>query len=62
MLPLQLLPNIILNLTFNDGHITLWDHSIGKTFVGSAAPYRRNLTSWLEAHLNFEEIADELRP
>lgn len=39
----------------------MWEPRTGKTVAGNAAPYRRNLQSWLEAHPGWEEKADELK-
>lgn len=48
-------------LSPDDEHVTVWEPSTGKTVAGNAAPYRRNLTSWLDAHPGWEEKADELK-
>lgn len=67
----QALPNIIPFLTPSDPsilfdglstideHVTVWQPSSGKTVAGNAAPYRRNLTSWLHNHPGWEEKSDE---
>lgn len=48
-------------LSADDEHVTVWEPSSGKTVAGNAAPYRRNLKSWLVAHPGWEEKADELK-
>lgn len=45
----------------DDEHVTVWDPSTGKTVAGNAAPYRRNLKSWLDTHQGWEEKADALK-
>jgi len=44
-----------------DEHVTVWDPVGNRTIAGNAAPYRRNLAQWLEAHPGWEEKADELK-
>lgn len=48
-------------LSADDEHVTVWEPRTGKTVAGNAAPYRRNLKNWLEAHPGWEEKADELK-
>lgn len=48
-------------LSADDEHVTVWEPHTGKTVAGNAAPYRRNLASWLEGHPGWEEKADELK-
>lgn len=48
-------------LSPDDEHVTVWEPFTGKTVAGNAAPYRRNLISWLAAHPGWEEKADELK-
>ncbi|CAN8070555.1 unnamed protein product, partial [Agarophyton chilense] len=48
-------------LSPEDEHVTVWEPLTGKTVAGNAAPYRRNLSSWLNAHPGWEEKADELK-
>lgn len=48
-------------LSADDEHVTVWEPATGKTVAGNAAPYRRNLTQWLETHKGWEEKADELK-
>lgn len=48
-------------LSADDEHVTVWEPHTGKTVAGNAAPYRRNLASWLEGHQGWEEKADELK-
>lgn len=45
----------------DDEHVTVWQPATGKTVAGNAAPYRRNLQSWLASHEGWEEKADELK-
>lgn len=45
----------------DDEHVTVWHPATGKTVAGNAAPYRRNLQSWLDIHEGWEEKADELK-
>lgn len=44
-----------------DEHVTVWEPQTGKTVAGNAAPYRRNLATWLQGHPGWEEKADELK-
>lgn len=39
----------------------MWEPATGKTVAGNAAPYRRNLSTWLLTHDGWEEKADELK-
>ncbi len=48
-------------LSADDEHVTVWEPRTGKTVAGNAAPYRRNLSTWLETHKGWEEKADELK-
>lgn len=48
-------------LSADDEHVTVWEPRTGKTVAGNAAPYRRNLSTWLETHQGWEEKADELK-
>lgn len=48
-------------LSADDEHVTVWEPATGKTVAGNAAPYRRNLTQWLQTHQGWEEKADELK-
>ncbi|KAK1868834.1 hypothetical protein I4F81_011316 [Pyropia yezoensis] len=45
----------------DDEHVTVWEPATGKTVAGNAAPYRRNLSTWLLTHDGWEEKADELK-
>eukprot|EP00178_Gracilaria_changii_P005289 TRINITY_DN1867_c0_g1_i1.p1 TRINITY_DN1867_c0_g1~~TRINITY_DN1867_c0_g1_i1.p1 ORF type:complete len:503 (+),score=117.86 TRINITY_DN1867_c0_g1_i1:136-1509(+) len=49
------------SLSPEDEHVTVWEPLTGKTVAGNAAPYRRNLRAWLDAHPGWEEKADELK-
>eukprot|EP00181_Compsopogon_caeruleus_P004053 CAMPEP_0184684432 /NCGR_PEP_ID=MMETSP0312-20130426/15239_1 /TAXON_ID=31354 /ORGANISM="Compsopogon coeruleus, Strain SAG 36.94" /LENGTH=388 /DNA_ID=CAMNT_0027137595 /DNA_START=496 /DNA_END=1662 /DNA_ORIENTATION=- len=49
------------SLVADDEHVTVWEPTTGKTVAGNAAPYRRNLSSWLSTHPGWEEKADELK-
>ncbi|GJQ10852.1 hypothetical protein GpartN1_g2643.t1 [Galdieria partita] len=44
-----------------DEHVTVWEPLTGKTVAGNAAPYRKNLKTWLDSHPGWEEKADELK-
>ncbi|EME29415.1 hypothetical protein Gasu2_31960 [Galdieria sulphuraria] len=44
-----------------DEHVTVWEPLTGKTVAGNAAPYRKNLKTWLESHPGWEEKADEFK-
>lgn len=48
-------------LSADDEHVTVWEPRTGKTVAGNAAPYRRNLSTWLKGHPGWEEKADELK-
>lgn len=55
-------PSILFDgLSTIDEHVTVWQPSSGKTVAGNAAPYRRNLTSWLHSHPGWEEKSDEYK-
>ena len=45
----------------DDDHVTVWQPATGKTIAGNAAPYRRNLPTWLSNHPGWEEKADRLK-
>jgi len=47
--------------SIDDEHVTVWEPATGKTVAGNAAPYRRNLSTWLLTHGGWEEKADELK-
>jgi len=48
-------------VTQEDEHVTVWEPRTGKTVAGNAAPYRKNLRTWLAGHPGWEEKADELK-